>query len=255
MCFKRHEDAVKAVEAENNKVLEDEAPIPIFRKEGAEVDPSAPTTRAPKLFVGKAVKKADRERQKIEKIEAARRERAAKTQGCNLYVRNLDDSVDDDRLRKEFEVFGAIQSARVARNAEDQRPRGFGFVCFANPEDAQKAKEALNRKILANKPLYVTFWESKDARAETNAKNVAMRAGGPGTGPAAGGARGGPAGAVPFAAGGGMGPNASMGFNPNMMNMNNPMAMLQMLMSAQSPQMQQQFARMFTQQVRASSRL
>lgn len=34
-------------------------------------------------------------------------------QGVNLYVKNLDDSIDDDRLRKEFAPYGTITSAKV----------------------------------------------------------------------------------------------------------------------------------------------
>ena len=34
-------------------------------------------------------------------------------QGVNLYVKNLDDSIDDERLRKEFFPYGTITSAKV----------------------------------------------------------------------------------------------------------------------------------------------
>ena len=40
-------------------------------------------------------------------------ERARKYAGINLYVKNLDDSVDDERLGKEFEAYGNVTSARV----------------------------------------------------------------------------------------------------------------------------------------------
>ena len=47
-------------------------------------------------------------------------ERYSKYQGVNLYVRNLEDEVDDERLRKEFTKFGNITSAKVG---------GGGCVC------------------------------------------------------------------------------------------------------------------------------
>ena len=40
-------------------------------------------------------------------------ERARKFAGINLYVKNLDDSIDDERLGKEFEAYGTVTSARV----------------------------------------------------------------------------------------------------------------------------------------------
>jgi len=33
-------------------------------------------------------------------------------QGVNLYVKNLDDGIDDERLRKEFSPYGTITSAK-----------------------------------------------------------------------------------------------------------------------------------------------
>ena len=40
-------------------------------------------------------------------------ERARKYAGINLYVKNLDDSVDDELLRRAFETYGTVTSARV----------------------------------------------------------------------------------------------------------------------------------------------
>ena len=42
-------------------------------------------------------------------------ERVAKYQGMNLYIKNLADTVDDDKLRAEFEPFGTITSAKCMK--------------------------------------------------------------------------------------------------------------------------------------------
>lgn len=36
-------------------------------------------------------------------------------QGVNLYVKNLDDGIDDEKLRKEFAPYGMITSAKVLK--------------------------------------------------------------------------------------------------------------------------------------------
>ena len=48
------------------------------------------------------------------KREEAKMERYPHYQGVNLYIRNLDDDFDDERLRKEFSKFGNITSAKVS---------------------------------------------------------------------------------------------------------------------------------------------
>jgi RNA recognition motif-containing protein len=49
----------------------------------------------------------------LPRFEEIRQERVAKYQGMNLYIKNLVDEVDDDKLRAEFEPFGTITSAKV----------------------------------------------------------------------------------------------------------------------------------------------
>nr|XP_009513246.1 PREDICTED: polyadenylate-binding protein 1-like [Phalacrocorax carbo] len=56
--------------------------------------------------------------------------------GVNLYVKNLDDGIDDERLKKEFSPYGTITSAKVM--TEGGHSKGFGFVCFSSPDEATK---------------------------------------------------------------------------------------------------------------------
>jgi polyadenylate-binding protein len=65
------------------------------------------------IYCGRAQKKAERQAELKEKFEKIKLERINRYQGVNLYVKNLDDGVDDERLRKEFSKFGTITSAKV----------------------------------------------------------------------------------------------------------------------------------------------
>ena len=68
------------------------------------------------------------------RFDDARNEKIAKYQGMNLYIKNLGDSVDDDKLRTEFAAHGTITSAKVMKDSAG-KSRGFGFVCYTSPEE------------------------------------------------------------------------------------------------------------------------
>lgn len=114
------------------------------------------------LYCGRAQKKAERQQELKERFDKIRMDRISRYQGVNLYVKNLDDGVDDDRLRKEFSQFGTITSAKVM--GEGGRSRGFGFVCFSSPEEATKAVTEMNGRIIVAKPLYVALAQRKEDR-------------------------------------------------------------------------------------------
>lgn len=115
------------------------------------------------LFVGRAQKKAERQAELKRKFEMLKMERMNRYQGVNLYVKNLDDQIDDERLRKEFSPFGTITSAKVMTDSTG-RSKGFGFVCFSTPEEATKAVTEMNNRIVVTKPLYVALAQRKDER-------------------------------------------------------------------------------------------
>jgi len=118
------------------------------------------------LYVTRAMKKVEREKFLKEKYERIKADRQKQFAGVNLYVKFLDDSIDDERLRAEFAKFGEITSAKVMRD-QNGRSRGFGFVCFKTQEESTRAMAEMNTKYLEKKPLYVALAQRKDQRRAT----------------------------------------------------------------------------------------
>ncbi|NXW22128.1 EPAB protein, partial [Circaetus pectoralis] len=114
------------------------------------------------VYVGRAQKRLERQSELKRKFEQIKQERVSRYQGVNLYVKNLDDGIDDERLRKEFSPYGTITSAKVM--TEGGHSKGFGFVCFSSPEEATKAVTEMNGRIVSTKPLYVALAQRKEER-------------------------------------------------------------------------------------------
>uniref|UniRef100_A0A8C6J5A2 Polyadenylate-binding protein n=1 Tax=Melopsittacus undulatus TaxID=13146 RepID=A0A8C6J5A2_MELUD len=137
--FEKHEEAQKAVADMNGKEINGRM-----------------------VYVGRAQKRLERQSELKRKFEQMKQERVSRYQGVNLYVKNLDDGIDDERLRKEFSPYGTITSAKVM--TEGGHSKGFGFVCFSSPEEATKAVTEMNGRIVSTKPLYVALAQRKEER-------------------------------------------------------------------------------------------
>jgi len=126
-----------------------------------------------RLFVGRFQKKVERSATLKKMYEEKKQERQNRYMGINLYIKNLDDTIDDERLKKEFVSFGTITSAKVM--TENGRSKGFGFVCFSAPEEATKAVTDMNGRIVGSKPLYVALAQRKEDRKNHLASQYMQR--------------------------------------------------------------------------------
>mmetsp|Transcript_75882 Transcript_75882/g.181533 ORF Transcript_75882/g.181533 Transcript_75882/m.181533 type:complete len:588 (+) Transcript_75882:185-1948(+) len=114
-----------------------------------------------KMYCQRAQSKAERQaelRSKFASMDASKG-------GVNLYVKNLDDSIDEAGLKELFEPFGTITSAAVPLDSNG-KCKGFGFVCFSSPDEATKAVTEMHLKVVKGKPLYVGLAEKREVRAE-----------------------------------------------------------------------------------------
>ena len=127
-----------------------------------------------KLFVSRAQKKAEREEELRRSYEQAKMEKLSKYQGVNLYIKNLEDDFDDEKLRSEFEPFGTVTSCKVMRN-DNGTSKGFGFVCFSSPDEATKAVAEMNNKMIGSKPLYVSLAQRREVRRQQLESQIAQR--------------------------------------------------------------------------------
>ena len=83
--------------------------------------------------------------------------------GSNLFVFHVPTEWSDHELHMQFAPYGNLLSARVAREKETNRPKGFGFVSYDNAASASAAVNALNGFMVSNgKRLKVSIKKGED---------------------------------------------------------------------------------------------
>ena len=82
----------------------------------------------------------------------------------NMYVSNLGFHTSDDDLRKLFEQFGQVSSAKVITDRETGKSRGFGFVEMSSSTEADQAMGKLNGKEIEGRFISVTVARERESR-------------------------------------------------------------------------------------------
>lgn len=85
----------------------------------------------------------------------------------NVFIKNLDTSIDNKALCDTFATFGTVLSCKVAIDSNGQS-KGYGFVQFENEEAAQNAIKMLNGMLINDKQVYVGLFVRRQERAEQN---------------------------------------------------------------------------------------
>jgi len=73
----------------------------------------------------------------------------------NLYVGNFPFSMTDPELQSIFEPYGTVESAKIVRNPDTGRSRGFALVAMKNDAEAEKAMAELNGRESGGRALTV----------------------------------------------------------------------------------------------------
>lgn len=82
-----------------------------------------------------------------------------------LYVGNLSFDTTESRLRELFSEHGEVTSAALVMDRDTGRPRGFGFVEFADPASGKAAIEALNGQNVDGRDLTVNEARAREPRS------------------------------------------------------------------------------------------
>lgn len=83
-----------------------------------------------------------------------------------IYVGNLSYEMGNSELRKEFEKFGIVTSARIITQHNSRKSKGYGFVEMPHRTEAEEAIRALNNKEIKGRKIHVN-----EARTNTRQTN------------------------------------------------------------------------------------
>lgn len=83
---------------------------------------------------------------------------------CKVFVAGLNYNTTEESLRKLMEKVGKVISYRILFDHNKQRSKGYGFVTYSTPEEAQRAIDELHHVELDGRYVAV----KKYLRNETN---------------------------------------------------------------------------------------
>ena len=72
-----------------------------------------------------------------------------------MYVGNLSRDITEDELKKEFAVFGAVDSVAIIKDKFSGTAKGFGFVEMPVRSEAEAAIAGLNDKEIKGRKMVV----------------------------------------------------------------------------------------------------
>ena len=74
-----------------------------------------------------------------------------------IYIGNLPFDIKEEDVESFFGEFGAIEDVAIIRDRETGRSKGFGFVTFANEDEAEKAIKETEGKDFHGRPIKVNM--------------------------------------------------------------------------------------------------
>ncbi|MBN1412896.1 MAG: RNA-binding protein [Spirochaetales bacterium] len=86
--------------------------------------------------------------------------------GNKIYVGNLSFNTDEDTLQSLFAEYGNVTSAKIIKDRDSGRSKGFGFIEMSTEDEAHAAISGANGKELDGRQIKVN--EAKDGPRRSN---------------------------------------------------------------------------------------
>ena len=99
-----------------------------------------------------------------------------------LFVGGLSWGTNDQTLSSAFDAYGEVTDAKVITDRETGRSRGFGFVTFADANDARAAMQAMDGANLDGRTIRVNEANERPPRRGGGGGGGGYRGGGGGGG-------------------------------------------------------------------------
>jgi len=95
-----------------------------------------------------------------------------------IFVGDLGNECNDDLLAQAFQHYKSFQKAKVIRERNTGKSRGYGFVSFLDVEDFMNAMRSMNGKYIGNRPIKLrkSTWQERMNNSEKNQQKKAWQA-------------------------------------------------------------------------------
>ncbi|GIX64245.1 RNA recognition motif-containing protein [Babesia caballi] len=93
-----------------------------------------------------------------------------------IFCGDLGNDVTDEVLANAFKKYPSFQRARVIRDRNSGKSKGYGFVSMMSPDDMLAALNEMNHKFVGNRPIRVmrSKWKDRDIDSAKNRKSASL---------------------------------------------------------------------------------
>jgi RNA recognition motif-containing protein len=93
----------------------------------------------------------------------------------DIYIGNLSYKISDHKLQEVFEEFGEVTSAKIIKDRQTGRSKGFAFVEMINDEEAQAAIDKLDGSEIDGRAVKVNKARPKETSRSSGNRNYNRR--------------------------------------------------------------------------------